>query len=155
MYPTINDFYDYCQSIYSDTLNTFDRRDSYNLSKEEFASNFKVDLRWLNRKYIQRTNRDYNRIIVLQVCNTFWMFLLTITKTDEYGNCKDYDLVLLNHWQDYAVKREKLKLCQPAFRFTTVGFHDNLEDPKVIENMRQAIHTNDLMDETIYNQFNA
>lgn len=147
------DFYDYCQNVYPDDLNTFDRRDSYNLSKEEFAGNFRVDLQWLTRKHIQRTNRDYNRIIILQVCNTFWMFLLTITKTNDYGRCEDYNLVLLNRWQDYEVKREKLKLFMPVFRYTTVSFHDNLEDPKVIENMKQAIHTNDLDNETVYNKF--
>lgn len=148
------DFYDYCQNMYPDDLNTFDRRDSYNLSKEEFASRFKVDLQWLRRKFARKTVLDYQRIIVLQVCNTFWMFLLTITKTDEYGNCTDYSLVLLNRWQDYDVQREKLKLFKPDFNYSTVSFRDNLEDPKVIERMKQAIHTNDLKDIMVFNKFN-
>lgn len=149
------DFYDYCQNIYPDDAFTFDRRNSYNLSKEEFAGNFTVDLRWLNRKHILRSVWDYNKIIVLQVCNTFWMFRLTITKTDSYGRCEDYNIILLNRWQDYDVKREKLKLYQPMFYYTTVGFQDNLEDPKTIKNMKQAIHTNDLKDVKIFNKFNV
>lgn len=147
------DFYDYCQNIYPDDLNTFDRRDSYNLSKEEFASYFKVDIHFLMRKHLQKATCDYNHIIILQVCNVFWMFLLTITKTDTYGECTDYNLKLLNCWTDYSVKREKLKLYEPSFKYTTINFRDNLEDEKVIKNMKQAIHTNDLRDEKVFSHF--
>ena len=58
------DFYDYFQNVYLDNSLTFDRRDSYNLSKKEFAGRFLLSHR----------NSNTKRKILLQVCNTFWLF---------------------------------------------------------------------------------
>lgn len=92
------DFYDYLQYVYPDNTFTFDRRDSFILTKDEFA------------RYFRMTGKDPRRYIMLQICNTFWLFLLTITKTDNCGICLEYDISLVGTWKDYSVERKMLEL---------------------------------------------
>lgn len=103
------DYYDFYQNIYRDNTFTFDRRDSYDLSKNEFCRNFVLDMRWY--RYV-RCKDNGERYLLLQICNHFWLMLLTITKTDNYGCCLDYSLELLDEWKDYNRKRELIKFSQ-------------------------------------------
>lgn len=107
------DYYDFYQNIYRDNTLVFDRRDSYNLTKDEFKSNFYYEdpkryLYWGN-------NKSKDKDVVLQICNTFWLFNLTITNTDDYGKCTDYELKLIGTWKDYSVKSELIKLSHIKF----------------------------------------
>lgn len=99
------DFYDFYQNIYRDNSLTFDRRDSYVLSKEEFASYFYYD----ERKFAYY-NGNKNKDVLLQIGNQFWLFCLTIKKWCNGGRCTDYDLKLLASWKDYTWKPELIKL---------------------------------------------
>lgn len=109
------DFYDFYQNIYRDNHLTFDRRDSYNLSRKEFMDGFKYDFRVFKYKYIKESYK--NRYILLQVCNSFWLFKLIITKYDECGYCLDYDLKLIDKWKDYSYKAELIKLSAIKFKY--------------------------------------
>lgn len=113
---TNKDFYDFYQNIYRDDHLTFDRRDSYNLSKKEFMDGFKYDVRVFKYKYFKEPSK--NRYILLQVCNSFWFFELTITKYDnEFGYCRDYNLKLIDKWKDYSYKAELIKLSHIKFKY--------------------------------------
>lgn len=105
------DYYDFWQNIWRDDSVTFDRRDSYDLSKEEFASAF-VDesYRWSKHAMKYRGDSDKHKFVLLQVCNNFWLFDLFITKTVSTGICKDYELHLIETWQDYTRAAELIRL---------------------------------------------
>ena len=105
------DYYDFWQNIWRDDSVTFDRRDSYNLSKEEFASAFfDESFRWSKRVMKYRGDRDLHKFVLMQVCNNFWLFDLFITKTGSSGICKDYELNLIEAWQDYTRSPELIRL---------------------------------------------
>lgn len=92
------DFYDYLQNVYIDKSVTFDRTDSYLLTKD-----------MLCRKLSDR--EDEPDFVLLQVCNTFWLFYLEVTEREYgWGRAKKYSVHLLYHWRNYAKKRELIKL---------------------------------------------
>ena len=136
------DFYDFYQNIYRDSSLTFDRRDSYDLSKEEFASHF-----YYNQKpafkYFSRTSGEM-QYVLLQVCNTFWFFALKITRVNESGKCVDYELRLLDSWKDYTKETKLICLSHVGFRYYTVG-----DVPRMIE----GIKTNDYFTLYEFNKF--
>ena len=109
-----SDFYDYYQNIYRDDTITFDRRDSYNLSREEFANYFYYENSNRFRYFHQREPIQY---ILLQICNTFWFFELKILTTDNGGKCLTYDMRLLGSWKDYTYPAEKIKLSHIRFAY--------------------------------------
>lgn len=133
------DFYDFYQNIYRDDHLTFDRRDSYPLSLEEFASHFVYD----NRKYRYFTPSD-KRYVLLQVCNTFWFFEFTILKYDDTGKCLDYDLTLIETWKDYNYKPEIIKLSHIKFNYLM---------KKENENRIEAIKMKDYKTVKVFNEF--
>lgn len=138
------DFYDFYQNIYKDDTTVFDRRDSYDLSKEEFMRSFRVDVRWISTKYRSKSVYDFTSFLVMHICNTFWLMALTVAKWDKnYGDCRDYDLELLAKWNDYDVPRVKfdLSVIQPNYHF--LGFRYDFRDAKTIDAFKLAIHTND------------
>lgn len=112
------DFYDFYQNIYRDSSLTFDRRDSYNLSREEFADHFYYDE---HNKYWYRGDTSKVQYVLLQVCNTFWLFELTIVRTNSYGKCKEYSLHLLETWKDYNAKIELIRLSHIRFPYYIEG----------------------------------
>jgi hypothetical protein len=59
------DFYDFYQNIYRDNSITFDRTDSFMLTKDIICSK-------LNYQFNSKVNNK--RFALLQVCNTFWLF---------------------------------------------------------------------------------
>lgn len=108
-----HDFYDFYQNIYRDNSIVFDRRDSYNLTKEEFAKRFYYDgcvNGW-------RDSVSENKNILLQICNTFWLFNLCVTKTDSFGMCTDYEIKLLNTWKNYNKPAQIIYLSQIRFPY--------------------------------------
>lgn len=109
------DYYDFWQNIWRDDTITFDRRDSYDLSREEFASAF-VDESYKWSKYLLKTYKDdKHKYVLLQVCNNFWFFDLLITKTGAMGKCLDYELHLNEAWQDYTRPPELIRLSEVCF----------------------------------------
>lgn len=92
-----SDFYDYLQNVYRDDSITFDRTDSFLLTKDTIR--YRLSLCHKHSKY---------EFMLLQVCNTFWLFLLYIQRgKDEYGFSRvdDYDIELLQSWKNYDKKR--------------------------------------------------
>ena len=86
------DFYDYCQNMYRDNSLTFDRTDSFILSKDDLCGYLHVD------KYTMEGDFEY---LLLQVCNTLWLFLVTIVKINEDRMVEDYTVELLSSWRNY------------------------------------------------------
>ena len=117
------DFYDYLQDIYKDDTFTFDRRDSYNLSKKELASHF-VDygISW----YKIKPNMGF---ILLQVCNTFWLASIEL-EFEESGLCKDYKINSVLTWKNYNAKRKLINLSvfNRARDFSFLQFNNNDSD---------------------------
>lgn len=94
------DFYDFYQSMYPDSAFTFDRTDSYLLSKDDVCAYL----------YTSRYTEEGDiRYLLLQVCNTFWLFLATITKIQQ-GSVKDFSVDLLATWKNYSKPRCLVKL---------------------------------------------
>ncbi|CCY69045.1 putative uncharacterized protein [Clostridium sp. CAG:678] len=103
------DFYDYLQNVYRDGSLTFDRTNSFILSKEMVCDSLEVHSRhhyfwWDKEKY-----HDYN-FLLLQVCNTFWLFLIEVTKLSESGRPTNFAAELLYSWKNYDKERVLIKL---------------------------------------------
>lgn len=96
------DFYDYLQNVYYDPSTTFDRTDSFVLTKEGMC-----DELYYSDKY--RSNEN-NKFALLQVCNTFWLFLIVITSRDDIGKPKSYTVELIRKWSNYNRDRKLLSL---------------------------------------------
>lgn len=100
------DFYDYWQTVYQDNLITFDRTDSFLLTKDIFC------------KYMytisdrHRFIKDFkpHAFVSLQVCNSFWLFLAEVTKETNVGIPTDYTIELLTTWKNYNKPRCLMKL---------------------------------------------
>lgn len=103
------DFYDYLQNVYRDTTLTFDRTDSFLLTKKEMCDHLNMGI---------HTNRLH--FCLLQVCNTFWLFLIEVTKTVSESNDMpvDYEVELLSTWKNYSNQRVLCKLNLIRFNWT-------------------------------------
>lgn len=102
------DFYDFYQGMYRDDSITFDRTDSFLLTKEIMCDHL-----WTARAHCHwRWNRHYPEhcFILMQVCNTFWLFLVRMVDSEAYNDDKpiDYDVYIITTWKDYDLPR---KLC--------------------------------------------
>jgi len=134
------DYYDYYQNILKDDTFTFDRRDSYNLTKEEFCRHFyAVDYKVLHpAKTVIKVH-----LLMLQICNTFWLIKLTPTKIE--GNIDtmlDYDLQVLCKIENYDRPRVLLELS--AINIKDQYFRYDTPDSKLIESFTLALQTNTL-----------
>lgn len=134
------DFYDYYQNIYIDNSLTFDRRDSYVLSKEEFASHFYNDY----ARSIWGVNNT-EHFVLLQVGHSFWLFRLKIAKENRYGKCLDYDLEKPLHWKAYH-NRELIKL-------SVVDFNWKLRQEGTAAKFIEALNTGDFRELKVFNKF--
>lgn len=108
------DFYDFYQNIYRDDTFTFDRRDSFVLTKDAICSHIFIC-------YFSQWNKyDKNYYLLLQVCNTFWLLRIEVTKKSEYEKCLDYKLELLHTWKNYnkEIKLIDLKLITFTYPIT-------------------------------------
>lgn len=101
------DFYDFYQGVYRDDSITFDRTVSFLLTKELVCECLS---RWRSRfgKEIERY-----RFLLLQVCNTFWLFVVEVTnQKEENGFCyvTDYSVELIKTWKNYNRPRRLISL---------------------------------------------
>lgn len=96
-----NDFYDYLQGIYRDDSVVFDRTDSFMLTKDIMCEH-------LNHSYNRR--RGSHTFVLLQICHSFWLFLLEITQKTDYDHPKDYTVNLITRWDNYDKPRCLVKL---------------------------------------------
>ena len=103
------DFYDYLQGIYVDHSITFDRTDSFLLTKEMMCD-YLSDIRW-------QIGTSRYKFLLLQVCNTFWLFLAEIIKMTSDDKPEDYDIMLLDGWKDYTVPRQLIRLDMIGFNW--------------------------------------
>lgn len=124
-----SDFYDYIQNIYYDNSLTFDRTNSFLLTKDFICSN------------IWDTNDD-SEYLLLQICNTFWLFLLKITEKNIYNRPINYNMELLTTWKNYNKKRELIKLDIISFPFI-YKIKKNTYNEKTLNTFIQRINTND------------
>jgi hypothetical protein len=154
------DFYDYLSNVYTDNTFTFDRSDSYLLTKEIMCEHLFI------RKFYSRYNKikKHHNFVLMQICNTFWLFLVEITKTDEYDKVKDYKIELLTTWKNFNKSRELCKLDVISFPywingqltegsgFWVTGF-DTEKINKKIDTLIQAIDNNDYKVESNLNSY--
>lgn len=105
------DFYDYLQIVYRDNTITFDRTDSFVLSKEDVCS----------AMYTHRHLDGKWEFFLLQVNNTFWLFLLEITKFADKSSDKpiEYTVDLISSWKNYNKPRVLINLNMVAFGWET------------------------------------
>lgn len=147
-----SDFYDYLQNVYTDNSITFDRTDSFVLSKDMMCKYLHTHKKFRLEK--PHTNEVQNNIMLLQVCNTFWMFLVEITEMDSFYTPKDYEIELITTWKNYDKQRELMKLDIISFSadvtwtilqgsFFTAWGYDRERIKKHLSALVQAIDTND------------
>ena len=111
------DFYDYFQNVYVDRSTTFDRTDSFLLTKEMVCQ----DIQW-TRIWRHRHSDDDRLFLLLQVCNTFWLFRVAVTEvfnTEPDCTPKNYTVELLCSWKNYSKPRALLRLDFIDFDFET------------------------------------
>lgn len=156
------DFYDYWQGVYMDKSITFDRTDSFLLTKDIMCENL----------YTARTgyrfikNYKPHNFVLLQVCNTFWLFLAEITKETDYGRPTDYTIELVTKWKNYSKKRCLIKLDVISFDWRVDMFfyhdkHSNVHDQSNILDIArdranilvQAIDTNNFRIHSSINRY--
>ena len=138
------DFYDYLQNVYRDSSITFDRTDSFVLTKEiicDYMGKLYHPRYNIRRKTIETSVLDKRFFVLLQVCNTFWLFSVTITKAEDYYYEKDkpvnYEAELLATWKNYNRQRNLI-------RFDFISFRRYLQKESVTTNvLTQAIDTGD------------
>ena len=98
------DFYDFYQNVYRDDSITFDRTDSFLLTKELMCE----QLYWVRNRF--HTWKEYPQVFVLlQICNTFWLFLLEVTKSTETDRPTEYSIRLVTTWKNYNKQRCLIK----------------------------------------------
>lgn len=133
------DFYDYYQNIYPDDSLTFDRTDSFLLTKEMMC-------KYLGIYYHQYLRYNKHSYVLLQICNTFWLFHIEITEKDNYGCPKDYNVKLLSTWKNYNLKRKLISLDVIFFGIEPYQIFrktNNIYNEKRINSLVQMINTKD------------
>lgn len=101
------DFYDYLQNVYRDNTVTFDRTDSFVLTKEILLKHLPYTR--TPPLWVRGFRRAFD-FALLQVCNTFWLFLIDAFDEDETGHPQDCKIELLATWQNYGKQRKLIRL---------------------------------------------
>lgn len=101
------DFYDYLQNVYRDPSVTFDRTDSFILTKEILCKHLPYTRP--APKWVRNYSRPFD-FALLQVCNTFWLFLIDVFDEDDYGHPQNYRIELLATWKNYEKQRKLIRL---------------------------------------------
>ena len=104
------DFYDYLQNVYYDPSVTFDRTDSFELTKEIFCN-------YLYAWDYKRVSNEKYKFVLLQVCNTFWLFLIEVTSKNDIGKPEAYTAELVRTWKNYSRQRQLIRLDVIEFGF--------------------------------------
>lgn len=133
------DYYDYLQNIYPDDSITFDRRDSFLLTKEIVCSHLTSAGGY--RYWMMRRHRVEHAFLLLQICNTFWLMSLDVTSWAEDYIPEDYDLTLLTKWQNFNKDRVLIELSVVSFWWDVEKRW--LDDNKNTDAFIQAVNTND------------
>lgn len=108
------DFYDYLQYMWGfDDSQTFDRTDSFLLTKEDFCERLRISMDY--------GAQDLN-FVLLQVCNTFWLFLIKFERANQnkwghYDISSNYSVGLLKTWKNYKKDRCAIKLDIIDFKY--------------------------------------
>lgn len=110
------DFYDFYQGMYRDDSIVFDRTDSFELTKKIFCEHLQYGYH-RNRFYLGQ-DRPQEIFVLLQVCNTFWLFMVDVTKTTSYDTVKDYTIELITCWKNYNKMSRLIKLDIIEFGFS-------------------------------------
>lgn len=142
------DFYDFYQDVYRDNTFTFDRRDSFLLTKELMCDYLDYSYDW-GRKNLEKLkikNSYSHNYLLLQVCHNYWLFLIEITEVTEWGKAKDYKVKLLANWKNTNKTRELLCLSIVEFPFF---YHRNTKEKDFI----QCVDTNDYKVKRDINRF--
>lgn len=98
------DFYDFYQNIYRDNSVTFDRTDSFLLTKEIMCEYLSV------RRYKFLDRLEPINFVLLQVCHTFWLFMVEITAEKSGWMPTEYKIELLKTWKNYHKQRRMIAL---------------------------------------------
>lgn len=110
------DFYDFYQNVYRDDSVTFDRTDSFLLTKELMCEQL-----WHTRNRFYTWKEEPEVFLLLQIGNTFWLFLLEVTAaTQDYDRPSDYSVCLVTKWKNYNKPRHLIRL-------NVVGFSPSVE----------------------------
>lgn len=99
------DFYDFYQDVYKDETFTFDRRDSFLLTKELMCEH----LDWFPRNKSILSEYPHNYLL-LQICYNYWLFLIEITETNNYGKVVNYKIKTLANWVNTNKSRKLYSL---------------------------------------------
>ena len=125
-----HDFYDYLQDPVDNLV--FDRRNSYDLTKDMMCTALNVTGLYRNTSY---------RFALLQCCHTFWLFLIKTYKQkliyQATDSIYDYDIELLTTWRNYDLPRKLIELNIIDFRYFHI-YDYNKQDynyDKIIENI--------------------
>ena len=135
------DFYDFYQNVYRDDTFTFDRRNSFLLTKKMVCDAirfYSYNWSWKEQKYKYDTT-----YLLLQICDTYWLFALKVTEVSKsiYTNAKpiNYSIELVTKWKN---KDKPRKLCN----LDIIGFyysHYRKDSNDKIERFISLINTND------------
>jgi hypothetical protein len=133
------DFYDYLQNVYIDKSIVFDRTDSYLLTKEIMCDALK-----------RRGDQRYN-FLLLQVCNTFWLFLIEILEMTDWYMPTKYSIELITNWKNYHKDRKLIDLSVIDFNLSVdhelrKGFFGDYDKSKIMskqEILIQAVNNGD------------
>lgn len=118
------DFYDYLQNAYRDNNVTFDRTDSFLLTKDVIRAALGVQRKF---NYLYRTGKPEYQYILLQIGFSYWLFIVKITAVDNYRNVKTYDVDLMTKWKNYDSPSTIINLEVVNFERKTVFGKKNLE----------------------------
>ena len=117
------DFYDFYQDIYKDDTFTFDRRDSFLLTKELMCEY----LDWFPRNRVLLNKYPHNYLL-LQICYNYWLFLVEITETNDYGKAINYKIKTLTNWINTSKPRKLYSLDVIDFYYTSFPKKERPED---------------------------
>ena len=98
------DFYDFYQNVYRDSSITFDRTDSFLLTKELMCEQL-----WWTHSRFHTWQEEPQVFVLLQIGHIFWLFLLEVTKAME-DRPKDYTVQLITTWKNYSKQRCLIRL---------------------------------------------
>lgn len=137
------DYYDFYQGIYRDNTLTFDRTKSFILTKEDIKH--KVFIRgfsWGSRSPIRPKLPAYG-FFLMQVCNTFWLFMAEVTKVNSY-EVVDCNITMVQSWKNYHKKRKLISIHSFKLPYPLLRINDTKEDIlKRLPAIVQAIDHND------------
>ena len=146
------DFYDYLQYMYVDDTVTFDRTDSFIITKEDMCNHL-----WVH-KHMDVGNCQF---VLLQVCHTFWLFYVEITKIEKHESwytrfsITDYDVSLVKCWKNYDLPRKLIRLNLINFGWR-VGFSIwdlPMKERRNVDYKAQVIKHADYVDAVNHNNY--